>query len=165
MATHSSVLAWRIPGTGEPGGLPSMGSHRVGHDWSDLAAATTFKITLRSKGKQNENYKLHRNIEHVRRRAWGYTYSIISKQYSKTERLKIVELSFQLVLQTLRKLGHKYLMLKRKLIRLENKKNFSIKPKGGFGEPCCEWKSGNTGNEFKIVLKILYYLSSWKQTL
>ena len=39
MATHSSVLAWRIPGLGEPGGLPSMGSHRVGHDWSDLAAA------------------------------------------------------------------------------------------------------------------------------
>ena len=32
MATHSSVLAWRVPGTGEPGGLPSMGSHRVGHD-------------------------------------------------------------------------------------------------------------------------------------
>ena len=41
MATHSSVLAWRIPGTGEPGGLPSMGSHRVGHDWSDLAAAAS----------------------------------------------------------------------------------------------------------------------------
>ena len=39
MATHSSVLAWRIPGTGEPGGLPSMGSHRVGHDWRDSAAA------------------------------------------------------------------------------------------------------------------------------
>ena len=39
MATHSSVLAWRTPGTAEPGGLPSMGSHRVGHDWSDLAAA------------------------------------------------------------------------------------------------------------------------------
>ena len=39
MATHSSVLAWRIPGTGEPGGLPPMGLHRVGHDWSDLAAA------------------------------------------------------------------------------------------------------------------------------
>ena len=38
MATHSSVLAWRIPGTGEPGGLLSMGSHRVGHDCSDLAA-------------------------------------------------------------------------------------------------------------------------------
>ena len=39
MATHSSVLAWRIPGTGAPGGLPSMGSHRVRHDWSDLATA------------------------------------------------------------------------------------------------------------------------------
>ena len=39
MATHSSVPAWRIPGIGEPGGLPSMGSHRVGHDCSDLAAA------------------------------------------------------------------------------------------------------------------------------
>ena len=39
MATRSSVLAWRIPWTGEPGGLPSMGSHRVGHDWSDAAAA------------------------------------------------------------------------------------------------------------------------------
>ena len=39
MAPHSSVLAWRIPGMGEPGGLPSMGSYRVGHDWSDLAAA------------------------------------------------------------------------------------------------------------------------------
>ena len=39
MATHSRTLPWRIPGTGKPGGLPSMGSHRVGHDWSDLAAA------------------------------------------------------------------------------------------------------------------------------
>ena len=39
MATHFSVLAWRIPEMGEPGGLPSMGSHRVGHNWSDLAAA------------------------------------------------------------------------------------------------------------------------------
>ena len=39
MAPHSSVLAWRIPGMGEPGGLPSMGSHRVEHDWSNLAAA------------------------------------------------------------------------------------------------------------------------------
>ena len=43
MATHSSVLAWRIPGTTEPGRLPSMGSHRVGHDWSDRAAAAATK--------------------------------------------------------------------------------------------------------------------------
>ena len=42
MATHLSVLAWRVPGTGEPGGLPSLGSHRVGHDWSDLAHMYTY---------------------------------------------------------------------------------------------------------------------------
>ena len=46
MATHSNVLTWRIPGTGEPGGLPSMGSHRVRHDWRDLAAAAAFQIAF-----------------------------------------------------------------------------------------------------------------------
>ena len=45
MATHSNVLAWRILGTGGPGGLPSMGSHRVGHDWSDLAAAAVLSLS------------------------------------------------------------------------------------------------------------------------
>ena len=59
MATHSSVLAWRIPGMGEPGGLPSMGSHRVGHDWSDLAAALWIKLlwtfTYRSLTRTNAN--------------------------------------------------------------------------------------------------------------
>ena len=46
MATHSIVLAWRIPGMGEPGGLQSLGSHRVGHNWSDLAAAAALKVWL-----------------------------------------------------------------------------------------------------------------------
>ena len=49
MATNSSVLAWRIPGTGEPGGLLSLGSHRVGHDWSDLAAAAAAEGITRLK--------------------------------------------------------------------------------------------------------------------
>ena len=44
MATHSSVLSWRIPRAVEPGGLPSMGSHRVGHNWSDLAAAAAASV-------------------------------------------------------------------------------------------------------------------------
>ena len=44
MATHSSILAWRIPGTGEPGVLPSVGSHRVGHDWRDLAAGAARNV-------------------------------------------------------------------------------------------------------------------------
>ena len=48
MASHSSVLAWRIPGTGEPGGLLSMGSHRVRHDSSNLAAAATAGYMHRS---------------------------------------------------------------------------------------------------------------------
>ena len=46
MATHSNVLAWKIPGTAEPGGLPSMGSHRVGHNWSDLAAAAVTELGI-----------------------------------------------------------------------------------------------------------------------
>ena len=45
MAPHSSTLAWRIPGAAEPGGLPSVGSHRVGHDWSDLAAAAAYHFS------------------------------------------------------------------------------------------------------------------------
>ena len=49
MATHSSVLAWRIPGTGEPGGLLSMGSHRVRHNWSDLAAAAAAAMLISDK--------------------------------------------------------------------------------------------------------------------
>ena len=53
MATHSSVLAWRIPGTGKPGGLPSMGLHRVGHDWSDLAAAAAAREWV-----DNWNYRM-----------------------------------------------------------------------------------------------------------
>ena len=65
MATHSSVLAWRIPGMGELGGLPSTGSHRVGHDWSDLAAAAAeatslFFSPVRSLAKFWDSQKLQR---------------------------------------------------------------------------------------------------------
>ena len=60
MATHSSVLAWRIPGTGEPGGLQSMGSHRVGHDWSNLAAAAAAITKYHSlTGLNNRNFLSH----------------------------------------------------------------------------------------------------------
>ena len=57
MATHSSVLAWRIPGTGEPGGLLSLGSHRVGHDCSDLAAAAVHGQLIYNKGAKNTKWK------------------------------------------------------------------------------------------------------------
>ena len=52
------VLAWRIPGTGEPGGLPSVGSHRVGHDWSDAAAAISVKEFRTMYGKMQESGSL-----------------------------------------------------------------------------------------------------------
>ena len=52
MATHSSVLAWRLPGMEEPGGLLSMGSHRVRHDWSDLAAAAATDLCIRNSGQE-----------------------------------------------------------------------------------------------------------------
>ena len=63
MATHSSVLAWRIPGTGEPGGLPSMGSHRVGHDWRDLAAE--FEYNIPSDYSKTRNSPLHSYEIHI----------------------------------------------------------------------------------------------------
>ena len=57
MATHSNVLAWRIPGTGEPDGLLSMGSHRVGHDWSDLAAAAAAHHLMQIDGQTMETVR------------------------------------------------------------------------------------------------------------
>ena len=81
MATHSSVLAWRIPGTGDPSGLPSLGSHRVGHDWSDLAAAAavaTFPLLVaihtsaecgpswgETGWESSEMYHLYRHSQHT----------------------------------------------------------------------------------------------------
>ena len=81
MATHFSVLAWRIPGTGEPGGLLSMGSHRVGHDWSNLAAAAA--ISLR------EEFRII-YVDTPDSKKWGLipqlmccVYQLTSKDYGK----------------------------------------------------------------------------------
>ena len=66
MATHSSVLAWRTPGTGEPGGLPSMGSHRVRHDGIDLAVAYIVykKLNLNVKSLIHKNKEMGRYHTH-----------------------------------------------------------------------------------------------------
>ena len=56
MATHSSALAWRVPGTGEPGGLLSMGSHRVWRDWSDLAAAAAVAQMAKNQPARQETW-------------------------------------------------------------------------------------------------------------
>ena len=72
MATHSSVLGWRIPGTGEPGVLPSVGLHRVGHDWSDLAAIEgqapimrMIQLMMEEKAERREKFQC------VNRSKWG----------------------------------------------------------------------------------------------
>ena len=62
MASHSSVLAWRISGTEEPGGLPSMGLHRVGHDWSDLAAAEPINNVVTVLGVQQRDSARHVHV-------------------------------------------------------------------------------------------------------
>ena len=69
MVTHSSVLARRIPGTGEPGGLPSMGSHRVGHDLSDLAAAAY------STGNYIQYPEINHNGKEYKKRMYIYIYN------------------------------------------------------------------------------------------
>ena len=75
METHSSILAWRIPGTEEPGELWSMGSHRVRHDWSDLAAAAALYLGWQSLGAsmlwemalnfKMRNYKRNRTVSRI----------------------------------------------------------------------------------------------------
>ena len=62
MATHSSVLAWRIPGMGAPGGLPSMRSHRVGHKWSDLAVAVAGSLTIKTPCNSFKNKVMRLNL-------------------------------------------------------------------------------------------------------
>ena len=66
MATHSSVLAWRIPGMGEPGGLPSMGSHRVGHSWDEFTAAAatlTRVVSLKWWIKNNWGWRVWESVD------------------------------------------------------------------------------------------------------
>ena len=75
MAAHSSVLAWRIPGTGEPDGLPSMGSHRVGHDWSNLAAAAAAVLGVRLTRAPALQYSL---IHKAMVRGWAWATQCIA---------------------------------------------------------------------------------------
>ena len=78
MATHSSVLAWRIPGTEEPGGLPSMGSHRVGHDWSNLAAAAAeYCVNIHNKMNKIKNLKMAGYGKDVEQ--WKFLYIVESE--------------------------------------------------------------------------------------
>ena len=96
MATHSSVLAWRISGTGEPGGLPSMGSHRVGQDCSDLASLQ-WMLPNRCQFQKCVFYKTRREGYSV---SWtfGWWLWICDPKYKVTHCISISELT----------LGHQY---------------------------------------------------------
>ena len=81
MATHSSVLAWRIPGTGEPGGLPSMELHRVGHDWSDLAAWCSGKESI-CQCRRHKRPKFYRWVGKIPwRRKWQPTVVFLPEKF------------------------------------------------------------------------------------
>ena len=100
MATHSSVLAWRIPGTGEPGGLPSMGSHKVGHNWSDLAAAAANAEVIKeavsipglgkSPGGEHSNPLQDSCLENPKdRRAWQATVHRVAEIWTWVKQLSL----------------------------------------------------------------------------
>ena len=107
MATHSSVLAWRIPGTGEPGGLPSMGSHRVGHNWSDLAAAAAAVAAVSSENfivlAHTFRSLIHFELIFVYGVRWGPTsfcymgWSVIPAPFVEKTTLFPIELSWLLI--------------------------------------------------------------------
>ena len=79
MATHSSVLAWRIPGMGEPGGLPSLGLHRVGHNWSDLAAACSVSQKKKKKSLYTDNrWKIALKTTTNYKDAWDYIWVLLN---------------------------------------------------------------------------------------
>ena len=92
MATHSSVLAWRIPGTGEPGGLPSMGLHRVGHDWSDLAAAAVDlrqNLCLRENGHKDTVKRGRGQMKGLYSRAWAWSLMFQNQKLSINHRFRV----------------------------------------------------------------------------
>ena len=82
--THSSVLAWRIPGMAEPGGLPSMVSHRVGHDWSDLAACTPYVAALLVLWEDKSSFIMCEVPRHLR--WWCVSCVIMGHQYMVVDR-------------------------------------------------------------------------------
>ena len=83
MATHSSILAWRIPGTEEPSGLPSMGSHRVRHGWHDLVAAAAGKpLTCKEMGIPDHLTCLLRNL-------YAGQKELVRTGYGTTDRIQI----------------------------------------------------------------------------
>ena len=90
MATHSSVLAWRIPETGEPGRLPSMGSHRVRHDWSNLAVAADSVILSEASQTWKEKYHMTPLICGIQKEMIQMNLTYKTKTNSQTWKMNIL---------------------------------------------------------------------------
>ena len=88
MATHSSVLAWRILGTGEPDRLPSQGSHRVGHDWSDLAAAAAALRTCVSSSRHRTLLLSYHELTHVNLHCFSFDLTCFQIKSQRREEMK-----------------------------------------------------------------------------
>ena len=87
MAAHSSVLAWKIPRTAGPGGLPSIGLHRVGHDWRDLAAAalkTSINQNLKSISERKNSGKKYVIIHFLSCNSISYHYKEVLMDINKS---------------------------------------------------------------------------------
>ena len=109
MATHSSVLAWRIPGMGELGGLPFMGSHRVGHDGSDLAAAAAgLSISLFSSSFYSRESRILRYLSAIKK--VGKVGTRIQSQASRLQHLSSPSLILVCPLLKLGTLTYIYLL-------------------------------------------------------
>ena len=85
MATHSSVLAWRIPRTGEPGRLLSMGSHRVRHDWSDLAAAAAAEYIMRNSGLEEVQAGIKIAGRHINNLRYADDTTLMAEKWRRTK--------------------------------------------------------------------------------
>ena len=97
MATHSSVLAWRIPGTAEPDGLPSVGLYRVGHDCSDLAAAAAPAALCRSDFRIVENFRERKLLE-PRNKDWvGWGRGTFVWNMCEAQRCEVVYFGKQII--------------------------------------------------------------------
>ena len=137
MATHSSVLAWRIPGTGEPGGLPSMGSHRIGHNWSDLAAAAVSYWK-----QQNTDFIIYKHFSQrkdvLRPKyiadsyflLWNKTYTFEHTTLHSSARLKASSPAFQNILP-----------LKSLPTIIQQRQNFLLKISIKFVHIALDWRS------------------------
>ena len=120
MATHSSTLAWRIPWMEKPGGLPSMGSHRVGHDWRDLAAAAVVATTKSPQSTGLNHLQVH--FRHRFKSGLGAQRAIAHKLYNNVTLPSSTRISIFGCKEAPSHLPSKH----QKMVKLKERANYSL---------------------------------------